>query len=58
MAEELRKAKGCLKAQKGHFTRNRASVETRLKAVMDEPDNEQDKEGCLKKVLLGWQWHG
>ena len=41
MAEELRKAKGCLKAQKGHFTRNRASVETRLKAVMDEPDNEQ-----------------
>ena len=41
MAEELKKAKGCLKAQKGHFTRNRASVETRLKAVMDEPDNDQ-----------------
>ena len=41
MAEELRKAKGRLNAQKGHFTRNRASVETRLKAVMDEPDNEQ-----------------
>ena len=35
------KGKGCLNAQKGHFTRNKSSLETRLKAVFDEPDIEQ-----------------
>ena len=41
MAGELQTAKASLTAHKGHFTRQRKSLEARQKAFIDHPDNEE-----------------